>query len=106
MSVRKTLPLLPRLLWQPPKVRKLRLREGQRRGSCSPLTLNPSAPTAGPVLLGPSAPAQGSKHVLMEGAVFCPDKGHQLLDHAHGAQGPCGRARGSEGQSLPLCTPR
>lgn len=78
-----------------PTVRRRRLREDQHPGFCSSLTLNPSSPTR-PVPWGPSAPAQGSKHVLVEGAVFCPHKGHQLLDHAHGAQGPWGRATGSE----------
>lgn len=41
-------------------------------------------------------PAQGSKHMLMERTVFCPHKGHQLLDHPHGAKGSWGKSCGSQ----------
>lgn len=66
------------------------------RWGCRPQALPPRRP---------SIPAQGSKHMLVEGAVFCPDQGHQLLDHPHGAQGAWGKGLGGQ-RGSPHPSPR
>ena len=91
MSVRKTLPLLPRPLRQPPKVRKLRLREGQHRGSRSSLTLNPLAPTGGAGPFGPQRTCTGLQ-------ARAHGRGCVLSGRGPPAAGPCPWSTGSLGK--------